>query len=68
MTTTILVVDDDAAIRECLSDLLGTEGYRVLVACDGSEAFAVMDREPSPPQLALVARYAVEERSAGEMA
>lgn len=35
---TVLVVDDDPAIRELLKDLLGTEGYAVLEASDGAQA------------------------------
>jgi CheY-like chemotaxis protein len=35
---TILVVDDDAEIRESIADLLRDEGYAVLVAAHGREA------------------------------
>ena len=35
---TVLVADDDLAIRELLKDLLGTEGYDVLEASNGAEA------------------------------
>jgi len=34
----VLVVDDDYDIREALSDVLASEGYRVLTAADGGEA------------------------------
>ncbi|TMA22235.1 MAG: response regulator [Deltaproteobacteria bacterium] len=34
----VLVVDDDFDIREALSDVLASEGYRVLTAADGGEA------------------------------
>lgn len=34
----ILVVDDEASIREITRSLLETHGYRVMTACDGSEA------------------------------
>jgi DNA-binding response OmpR family regulator len=34
----ILVVDDDATIREALATLLAMEGYRVETAADGAEA------------------------------
>lgn len=37
---TILVADDDPAIREVLRLLLTGEGYRVLEAADGGEAIA----------------------------
>jgi CheY-like chemotaxis protein len=34
----IFVVDDDAAIRTTLTDILEEEGYRVVTAADGHEA------------------------------
>ena len=38
---TILVVDDEAAIRNSAKLLLETMGYKVVTACDGLEALAV---------------------------
>jgi len=38
----VLVVDDDPAIRLILSDFLSQEGYRVFVAKEGSEALDLM--------------------------
>lgn len=35
---TVLVVDDDPSIRESLTEVLSSEGYRVLEAADGVEA------------------------------
>ena len=35
---TILIVDDDVAIRELLSETLACEGYRVATAANGAEA------------------------------
>ncbi len=35
---TVLVVDDDRAIRESLDRALGLEGYRVITASDGAQA------------------------------
>ncbi len=43
--TKILVVDDDAEIRELLHDLLTDEGFRVNVASDGREALDILKRE-----------------------
>lgn len=44
---TILVVDDDVAIRELLVMLLEDAGYEVRSACDGAEALVSMcDRRP----------------------
>lgn len=41
----VLVVDDDPDIRESLSVLLEAEGYDVVVAADGAQAVAQMERE-----------------------
>ncbi|HEY3082382.1 MAG TPA: response regulator [Chloroflexota bacterium] len=44
-TSSVLVVDDDAAIRSVVGEALDMIGYRVLVAADGAEALAVLERE-----------------------
>jgi len=41
----ILVVDDDVAIAEALSDLLQDEGYEVVRAGNGEEALATLHRD-----------------------
>jgi CheY-like chemotaxis protein len=38
----VLVVDDDASIRESLADLLGDEGYQVTTATNGAEALTLL--------------------------
>ena len=38
MKSNILVVDDEQDIRELVSELLETQGYRVITACDGMDA------------------------------
>lgn len=38
----VLIVDDEQQIREVTSTILRRQGYRVLVACDGTEAAAVL--------------------------
>jgi PAS domain S-box-containing protein len=37
----VLVVDDEAAIRDVMRRILERFGYRVLIACDGAEAVSV---------------------------
>ena len=37
---TVLVVEDDREVRECLADALESDGYRVFAAADGVEALA----------------------------
>ncbi|MEU7509176.1 response regulator transcription factor [Streptomyces lavendulae] len=49
---TVLVVEDDPGVRSTLDQLLRFEGYRVLLASDGLEALAVLERES--PDLAVV--------------
>jgi two-component system phosphate regulon sensor histidine kinase PhoR len=39
---TVLVADDERVIREGCSRILGPEGYRVLTACNGSEALDML--------------------------
>ena len=41
---TILIVDDDAAVREVLTDILSDEGYRIVCAGDGLKALNVVDQ------------------------
>jgi PAS domain S-box-containing protein len=42
---TILVVDDEASIRNSVAASLGYLGYPVLLASDGAEALAIVDRQ-----------------------
>jgi two-component system, NtrC family, nitrogen regulation response regulator NtrX len=44
---TVLVVDDEIAIRETLAQILGYEGYRVRTAADGPRAVADLQASPS---------------------
>lgn len=48
----ILVVDDDAAIRAAISEILEMEGYQVITAADG--AAALRQIEQTPPALMLL--------------
>lgn len=54
----ILVVDDDAAIRDTVSDALVFEGYDVVTASNGEEALAVLD-ETTPCLILLDMRMPV---------
>ncbi|MCK5357017.1 MAG: response regulator, partial [Elusimicrobiales bacterium] len=42
MQSKILIVDDDAHLRETLRDLLEMEGYKVFEAASGAEAMALV--------------------------
>ena len=56
LSGTILVVEDDPAVREMIKLLLDGEGYRTSVAVDGSEALELAMREGTPPDL-MIADY-----------
>ena len=45
MPTCILLVDDEAPVRELVSEILRQHAYRVLVAKDGVEAISTAQRE-----------------------
>ena len=50
---TVLVVEDDAALRQSLLEFLGDEGYRGLGAENGRQALDLLDRI-EPPSLILL--------------
>jgi CheY-like chemotaxis protein len=51
----VLVVDDDAAIRESLANVLGDEGYSVITAANGVDALAKLRAQvPSRPCVILL--------------
>ena len=55
MSKAILVIDDDAGIREVLSDVLADEGYTVATAANGREALGYLKQHGnSPPGLILL--------------
>ncbi len=49
----ILIIDDDADIRESLSEMLSDEGHRVRVAANGQEALTLLRRSPAPCMILL---------------
>jgi two-component system chemotaxis response regulator CheY len=54
----VLVVDDDEAIRELVTQILETEGYRVATASNGAEALETLERhrqrDPEWPSVILL--------------
>jgi two-component system, cell cycle sensor histidine kinase and response regulator CckA len=52
-TETILLVEDDEAVRLLTTKLLTQAGYNVLVAKNAHDAASLCDRHPSPIQLLL---------------
>jgi two-component system cell cycle sensor histidine kinase/response regulator CckA len=50
---TVLMVEDEDAVRRIGGRILSTQGYTVLEARDASEALAILDREKVPPALLL---------------
>ena len=47
--STVLVVDDDADIRESISEVLEDHGYRAIGAANGREAIDRLKAEPEKP-------------------
>lgn len=52
-TETILVIDDEEALRSVAGQLLGRAGYRVLEASSGEEGLGILAKQPVPPDLVL---------------
>jgi CheY-like chemotaxis protein len=50
----LLVVEDDADIRESLVEVLQDEGYRVTAAGDGQQALDALEAAPDKPALILL--------------
>jgi CheY-like chemotaxis protein len=49
----VLLVDDNAALRENLAECLEAEGHQVLAACDGNDALGVLSRQARPDVVVL---------------
>ncbi len=53
LSRSILIVDDDADIRETLSEVLQDEGFRVVTAANGFEALIVLRGSQAPSMVLL---------------
>ena len=53
LASTILLVDDDVAVREIVRDILIEEGFAVLEAANGEEAMRVIERDDGTIRLLL---------------
>jgi two-component system, sensor histidine kinase and response regulator len=53
MRKTILIVEDEAALRESLKELFEEEGYAVAAASDGREALEWLTRHQEPALVLL---------------
>jgi CheY-like chemotaxis protein len=49
----VLLVDDDAGLRDALAALLAAVGYGVISACDGEEALAISRSGVAPTVILL---------------
>jgi len=47
----VLLVEDDALLRECLTELLGDAGYHIAPAVDAAEALGQMEANGTPDVL-----------------
>ncbi|MEW6365215.1 MAG: PAS domain S-box protein [Acidobacteriota bacterium] len=52
-TETILLVEDETAVRSMTSEVLEMNGYRVLEAAAGAEALAICEKHPGPIHLVI---------------
>ncbi len=66
-TETVLVVEDEDAVREMVRRTLSRVGYRVLEAGDGREAIGVADRHDGPIHL-LITDVVMPAMSGGDLA
>jgi len=51
---TVLIVDDEPALRSVLEKMLINEGCRVLTAVDGTEAQAILQANPEPISVVIL--------------
>jgi CheY-like chemotaxis protein len=55
----VLVVEDDAGIRDMIEIILDSEGYEVVTATDGSMALELLEEEKQPDLILLDMRMPV---------
>lgn len=53
MSEIILIIDDDLPIREAMAEVLTLEGYQVVTASDGRDAFLKLINESVRPDLII---------------
>jgi CheY-like chemotaxis protein len=53
-TRTILVIEDDFATRRSIAELLIDEGFQVVCAANGAEAFGLLHSSPVKPSLIIL--------------
>lgn len=54
MNENILIIEDDEAIREMVTECLESEGYNVLIACDGMQAIDILTDQVNNLDLVLL--------------
>ncbi len=54
LTASVMIVDDDQAIREVMEELFEDEGYNVVTAANGEEALRVLRATTMHPRVILL--------------
>jgi two-component system cell cycle sensor histidine kinase/response regulator CckA len=65
---TILVVEDEEPVRRCVSAILGSHGYTVISACNGTEALASWDTFAGKFELLITDMVMPEQMTGVELA
>ncbi len=50
----ILIVDDDPMIRDVVSEMIKAEGYQVVIAEDGQQGVAILEKDANPESFTLI--------------
>lgn len=50
----VLIIEDEASVREAMRDVLELEGYTVVAAVDGANAIEILRRSKQPPSVILL--------------